>query len=85
MSFSTASIVNAVDPVVPVVRTTGESALDFLAAPFGVTAADTEYVQKSFAAYSSILWGGVGVAVGEAWGNKRGRLGMKSFVPLFRA
>jgi hypothetical protein len=83
MSFSTAQVVNDVDPVVPVVQTIGESAIDMISLPFGVTAPDTDYVQKSFAAYAAIGWGIFGTLVGEAWGNKRGRLGKKALVPLF--
>lgn len=68
----------------PVVRTTAETAVDLLTAPLQVTAPEDQYVQKKFAAYASLTWAGLGLFVGEAWGNKRGRMGSKSFVPLFR-
>lgn len=88
MSFNTLTVVvdggTGVATGTPVARTAGETAIDILAAPFGVTALDTEYVQKSFASYSTLVWGVAAGFVGEAFGNKRGRLNKNSFLPLFR-
>lgn len=65
-------------------RSNLETIMDVVASPFGVTADDSEFVQKKVAAYGSLAWGAAGFMVGEAYGNKRGRTGSKSLLPLFR-
>lgn len=61
-----------------------EGAIDIVSMPFGVGAADTEFVSKSTAAYGSLAWGiGMGL-MGEAYGHKRERDGSQSLIPLFR-
>jgi hypothetical protein len=89
MSFKKLSVVvdagTGVATGTPVDNTMSQSAIDIIALPFGVNAADTEYVQKSFAATATLAWGVASTLVAEAWGNKRGRNGQKSIAPLFRA
>lgn len=84
MPLITATI--AVDGITAVstTRTTFESVTDVLMAPFGFTAPATDYVQKKQAAYSAVAYGATGFLVGEALGNKRGRMNKQSWLPLFR-
>jgi hypothetical protein len=85
MSFTTVSVLDSVNPVTPATLTTGAAVLGIVSMPFGITAPTTDYVEKKYAAAGAISWGAAGLFVGEAWGNSRGRKGMKSFVPLFRS
>jgi hypothetical protein len=85
MPFTTVSVPDSVNPVTPTTLSTGAAALGIVSMPFGITAPTTDFVEKKYAAAATIAWGATGLFVGEAWGNARGRKGLKSFVPLFRS
>jgi hypothetical protein len=65
-------------------RSVLEATIDVLTMPLGMTADDSEFVQKNLAGKASAAHFVLGAAVGEAFGNRRGREGKQSFIPLFR-
>jgi hypothetical protein len=85
MPFTTVSVPDSVNPVTPATLSTGAALLGIVSMPFGITAPATDYVEKKYAATGALSWGAAGLVFGEAWGNARGRKGLKSFVPLFRS
>lgn len=58
--------------------------IDGITLPFGVTAESNEVVSKKDAAFATIGYSVAMLAVGEAYGHKRARQGMQSYLPIFR-